>query len=69
MDVVKNTGVIMFIVTISSSLYLYLVFRKDFKINPDLEYLKSVNPSEYLKDKKELIVSLSILFIVILVVI
>jgi hypothetical protein len=55
----------MFLVTFSSSLYLYLVFRKDFKHQPDLEYLNSVKPIEYLKDKKELVVSLSILFIVI----
>jgi len=59
----------MFIVTISSSIYLYLVFRKDFKMKPDLDYLNSVKPSEYLKDKKELVVSLVILFIVIILVI
>jgi hypothetical protein len=58
----------MFIVTISSSLYLYIVFRKDFKHKPDLDYLNSVKPIEYLQDKKELIVSLSILFIVIVII-
>ena len=67
-DVISNTGLIMFIVTISSSLYLYLVFRKDFKHQPDLEYLNSVKPIEYLKDKKELVVSLSILFVVIAII-
>ncbi|MDQ7023141.1 MAG: hypothetical protein Q9M97_06480 [Candidatus Gracilibacteria bacterium] len=69
MDVVTNTGLIMSITTFSSSLYLYLVFKKDFKTKPDLEYLDKVNPIEYLEDKKELIVSLGILFIVILVVV
>jgi len=67
-QVLSNTGLIMFLVTISSSLYLYLVFRKDFKHKPDLEYLNSVKPIEYLKDKKELLVSLSILFLVIAII-
>jgi len=65
MDVFSNTGLIMFTVTISSSIYLYLVFRKDFKHKPDLEELKKVNPLEYIQDKKEMIVSLLILFLVI----
>jgi len=69
MEVVTNTGLIMFTVTFSSSIYLYLVFRKKFKIEPDLDYLNSVKPIEYLKDRKELVVSLIILFIVILVII
>jgi hypothetical protein len=58
----------MFLVTFSTSLYLYLIFRKDFKNKPNLEILDSIKPIEYLKDKKELIVSLSILFIVIIII-
>ena len=69
LDVVSNTGLIMFTVTISSSIYLYLVFRKDFKHKPDSEELKKVNPLEYIKDKREMIVSLIILFLVILTVV
>jgi len=69
LEVVSNTWLIMLTVTISSSIYLYLVFRKDFKTEPDIAYLKEVNPSDFLKSKKELIVSLSILLIVILVVV
>jgi len=69
MEVVSNTGLIMLTVTFSSSIYLYLVFRKDFKIKPDLAYLKEVNPKDFLKSKKELVISLLILFTVILIVI
>lgn len=69
MEVVSNTWLIMFTVTISSSIYLYLVFRKDFKNKPDLKYLNEVEPVDFLKNKKELIVSLLILLIVILVVV
>ena len=67
-QVLSNTGLIMFIATISSSIYLYFVFRKDFKYQPDLEYLNSVKAIDYLENKKELIVSLSILFIVIAII-
>lgn len=68
-EVLSNTWLIMFIVTLSSSLYLYLIFRKDFKTKPDLEELNKVNPIEYIQNKKELIASLSILLIVILLVV
>ena len=68
-EVISNTGLIMFIVTISSSLYLYLVFRNDFKHKPDLQELSKVNPIEYIQDKKEMIVSLSLLFLIILIVV
>ncbi len=64
-QVISNTWLIMFTVTISSSIYLYLVFRKDFKTKPDLEELEKVNPIEYIKNKKELFFSILILFIVI----
>jgi Na+/H+ antiporter NhaD/arsenite permease-like protein len=69
MEVVSNTGLIMLTVTISSSIYLYFVFRKDFKIEPDLAYLDNIKPLEYLKSKKELVISLLILLTVILTVI
>jgi len=68
-DVVSNTGMIMFITTISSSIYLYLVFRKDFKIKPEIEWLNSINIEEEINSKKELIISLLILFLVILIII
>ena len=64
-QVVANTGLIMFLATISSWLYLYLVFRKDFKNEPDLEFLNSVEAIDYIENKKELVVSITILFIVI----
>jgi accessory gene regulator protein AgrB len=59
----------MFTVTLSSSLYLYLVFKKYFKYKPDLEELAKVNPISHIEDKKEMIVSLSILLFVILLVV
>ena len=68
-EVLSNTGLIMFVVTISSSIYLYLVFRKDFKHLPDLEELAKVNPLDHIEDKKEMIISLLILFVVILLVV
>jgi len=64
-EVVSNTGMIMFITTISSSIYLYLIFKKDFKIKPELEWLNSINIDEEINSKKELIISLLILFLVI----
>jgi len=69
MEVVSNTGLIMFTVTLSSSLYLYLVFKNDFKHKPDLEELAKVNPIEHIENKKEMIVSLVILLIVIIFVV
>jgi Na+/H+ antiporter NhaD/arsenite permease-like protein len=59
----------MFTVSISSSIYLYLIFRKDFNSEIDSEELKNINPIEQIKDKKEVFFSLLILFIVILIVI
>ena len=67
-EVISNTGLIMFIVTLSSSLYLYLVFKKDFKHKPDLDELNKINPLEYINNKKEMIISLVILFIIILII-
>ncbi len=68
-DVIANTGLIMFTVTISSSIYLYLVFRKDFKTEIDVEELKKINPIDQIKDKKEVFFSLLILVTVILIVV
>ena len=65
LEVISNTGLIMFIVTISSSLYLYLVFRNDFKHKPDLKELAKVKPIEHIENKKEMVVSLIILLVVI----
>jgi len=69
LDVISNTGLIMLTVTFSSSLYLYLVFRKHFKHKPDLEELEKINPSKYIENKKEMFVSLAILFFVIVIII
>lgn len=68
-DVFSNTGLIMFTVSLSSSLYLYLLFRKDFNLKPELDEIKDIDPKHFLSDKKELIISTSILFIVILLVV
>jgi Na+/H+ antiporter NhaD/arsenite permease-like protein len=68
-EVVSNTGLIMLTVTLSSSLYLYIVFKKYFKCKPNLKALADLNPIEHIKDKKEMITSLSILFVVILIVV
>jgi Na+/H+ antiporter NhaD/arsenite permease-like protein len=59
----------MLTVTLSSSLYLYIVFKKYFKCKPNLKALADLNPIEHIKDKKEMITSLSILFVVILIVV
>lgn len=68
-EVVSNTGFIMFSVTLSSSAYLYLIFRKDFKVKPELQEIENINPKDYLKDKKEILVSVSILILVIILVV
>ncbi len=65
-QVISNTWFIMFIVTISSSLYLYLIFRKDFKIIPNLKRIDKVDPIKYIKSKKEAKLSVTILLIVII---
>lgn len=69
LDVLSNTGLIMFTVTISSSIYLYLIFRKDFNTKPDLEELEKVNTLEYIENKKEMITSLLILLVIILLIV
>lgn len=61
-DVISNTWVIMFSVTISSSIYLYLVFKKDLLIKPELSAIKKLKPKKTLADKKEVIISTWILF-------
>jgi len=65
-QVLSNTGLIMFTVTISSSLYLYFLFKKDFKKKPDLKKLKKINPLDYIKSKKDAKLAITILIIVIL---
>jgi Na+/H+ antiporter NhaD/arsenite permease-like protein len=56
----------MFITTLSSGLYLYLVFRKDLTKKPDLSEFNNINPISHIKNKKQAILSVSILIIVIL---
>ena len=60
-DVVFNTGLIMFISTITSSLYLYLVFRHDLNKKPETFLINRINAKKYLKNKNEIIISLFIL--------
>lgn len=68
-EVVNNTGMIMLTVTFSSSLYLYLVFKRYFKHKPDLEELAKVDPIKHIEDRKEMFISLFILFLVILIIV
>lgn len=68
-EVVSNTWLIMLTVTLSSSVYLYLVFRKDFNIKPELSEIKNIKPKNYIKSREELVVSIWILFAVVLVII
>lgn len=68
-QVFSNTGLIMFSVTLSSSLYLYLVFRKDFQVKPELDEIMSMDPKSYIKNREEVIVSLWILFCVVFTII
>ena len=59
----------MFTVTLSSSLYLYLVFRKDFQIKPEVAQIKKLDPKESLTTKKEIIISSLILVCIIALVV
>lgn len=68
LQVLSNTWFIMFILTIVSSIYLYLVFRKDFQIEPELSDIMSINPRHYIKNREEVVVSIWILFSVVLVI-
>jgi Na+/H+ antiporter NhaD/arsenite permease-like protein len=58
----------MFTVTISSSIYMYYIFRKDLSQTADLTELNKINPNEYIENKKEMFISLFILFLIILLV-
>lgn len=58
----------MFTVTISSSLYLYFIFRKDLHTKPHIKKIMKLNPKDYIEDKKEAIISVSILLIVIFII-
>jgi Na+/H+ antiporter NhaD/arsenite permease-like protein len=58
----------MFTVTISSSIYLYLIFKKEFKSIPHLKKLDKINPSDYIENKNEAKLSITILAVVILLV-
>jgi hypothetical protein len=59
----------MFSVTISSSIYLYLVFRKDLLVKVCKSDIKKLKPHKGLKEKREIIISLLILFSVILLIV
>ena len=67
-EVVSNTWLIMFTVTISSSLYLYLIYKKEFKKIPHLKKLDKINPIDYIENKNEAKLSIIVLAIVILLV-
>ncbi len=68
-EVFSNTWLIMFSVTLSSAAYLYLVFRKDFNIKPELSNISDIDPKSYLTNKREVFASIFILFVVILFII
>lgn len=69
LEVISNTWLIMLTVTISSSIYLYLVFRKDFAIKPEMSYVRKLKPKKHLKSKKRIIISVSTLLITIFLVV
>lgn len=68
-QVVSNTWLIMCSVTITSSIYLYLVFRKDFAYKPEKQVIKKLKPKKHLKDKKKIFISLTALITTILLVV
>ena len=68
-DVLSNTWLIMFTVTISSSIYLYLIFRKDLSLKPELSAIKKIKAKKSLTSKKEIVTSLAILFSIILLIV
>ncbi len=51
------------------NLLWYLIFRKDFKIKPKIEWLKAVNINKEIKNQKEMIIALVILFVIIAIII
>ena len=68
-EVFLNTGLIMLTVTVSSSIYLYLVFRKDLSHKPTQKAVDKLKDKKWLKDTKEVVISTTILFSVILLVV
>jgi len=67
-EVISNTGLIMFIVTLSSSLYLYLIFRKDFKLTINAKKVEILDPKAKIIDKKDVLISVFVLIFVILLI-
>jgi hypothetical protein len=51
----------MFILTFVSSIYFYFVFKNDFALKPEIKDIREINPRDYLQNKKEIILSLSVL--------
>lgn len=68
-DVLFNTWVIMFVVSIISIVYLYFVFKKDLSIRPEMSIIRKLNPNKYIKNKSKVVLSLTILLLVILLVV
>lgn len=69
MEVLTNTWLIMLSVTVSSSIYLYFIFRKDFAIIPEKKAIKKLKAKKDLKSKEEIITSVWILFCIILIIV
>ncbi len=64
-QVFSNTGFIMFTVSIISAIYLYIVFRKSFKVSYNKDFVQKLNPISYLEDKRWMIISLVVMSLVI----
>ena len=68
-DVLSNTWLIMFVTSIISSIYLYIIFRKDIKVKINKKELKKIKPKNYIKSKSMLFSSIFVLSVVIFLII
>ncbi len=68
-EVLTNTWLIMFVVSIISAIYLYIIFRKDINQKVDLKELELVVPKNYIRNRSMLFESIFVLSVVILLII
>jgi Na+/H+ antiporter NhaD/arsenite permease-like protein len=59
----------MFVVSIISAIYLYIIFRKDINQKVDLKKLELVVPKNYIRNRSMLFESIFVLSVVILLII
>jgi Na+/H+ antiporter NhaD/arsenite permease-like protein len=59
----------MFVTTIISSIYLYIIFRKDIKVKINKKELKEIKPKNYIKNKGMLFSSIFVLSVVIFLIV